>query len=158
MFVWCVSNHLVEGIPVTHGYPTDILWGKTPESPCLGVFSMYADESEKPSEKGVWVSVAMSVSLTFIGFQTWHTVPKYQETWGLWRIRRKTPNRNLTVADFPYETPDRYHLPNDCRASWKCRGEFCSASVSSRPEPILRWLLWHPNLCQWRQIRRWKQG
>ena len=24
------------------------------------------------------------------------------------------------LSDFPYEKPDRHHMPDDCRASWKC--------------------------------------
>ena len=26
------------------------------------------------------------------------------------------------LPDFPYEKPDRHHLPRRCRASWKCGG------------------------------------
>lgn len=26
-------------------------------------------------------------------------------------------------SEFPYEKPDRHHLPDPCRASWKCGGE-----------------------------------
>ena len=29
------------------------------------------------------------------------------------------------MSEFPYEKPDRHHLPDDCRASWKC-GEVCA--------------------------------
>ena len=36
----------------------------------LGFFFVYEDESEKPPEKGILVSVGMSVSLTFIRVQT----------------------------------------------------------------------------------------
>jgi hypothetical protein len=32
----------------------------------------------------------------------------------------KTPTPRRIVADIAYEKPDRYTLPDDCRACWKC--------------------------------------
>ena len=32
----------------------------------------------------------------------------------------QTPNVPDFLSDFTYETPDRIHMPDRCRASWKC--------------------------------------
>ena len=29
-----------------------------------------------------------------------------------------------SLSEFPYEKPDRHHLPDDCLASWECGDEF----------------------------------
>jgi hypothetical protein len=31
---------------------------------------------------------------------------------------------DIPCQTFPYEKPDRHHLPDDCRASWTCGGKY----------------------------------
>ena len=40
-----------------------------------------------------------------------------------------TPHPPHFLPDFPYETHPHHTLPDDCRASWKCGGEFCSTPL-----------------------------
>jgi len=40
------------------------------------------------------------------------------------RVRQGLLLRRLSEETFPYEKPDRHHLPDDCRVSWKCGDEF----------------------------------
>ena len=37
-------------------------------------------------------------------------------------INQSTHPTNF-LSEFLYEKPERYHLPDDCRTSWKCGGE-----------------------------------
>ena len=77
---------------------------------------------EEGAGKGVGVIHRVVLSLRGMGMGT--SLDGF-----LYGVAIQSTHPRHSLSDFPYEKPDRHHLPDDCRASWKCGGELGKGSV-----------------------------